>query len=255
MADRYENALITGATSGIGRGLAAWFARRGTRVYACGRREAELHSLRDEVSRAGGRLEAVVMDVSQARETIGRIQEIDRGCGGLDLVVANAGVGLETPAWKLRWDDLEKLIQVNVLGAAATLTAALPGMVERDRGHLVGISSVAAVRGMPRMAGYCGSKAFLATFLESLRVDLSRSGVRVSSIHPGYVKTEMTSRNKFKMPFLVDANEATERIAKAILREARQFVFPWQWRPFMGAMHLLPNAAWDAAAGRRRKKR
>jgi len=255
MADRYENALITGATSGIGRGLATWFARRGTCVYACGRREAELQSLRDEITRAGGRLEPVAMDVSRTRETIDRIQEIDRGCGGLDLIVANAGVGIETPGWKIRWEDVEKLIQVNVMGAAATVTAVLPQMVERNRGHLVGISSVAAVRGLPQMAGYCASKAYLATFLESLRVDLSRTGVRVSSVHPGFVRTEMTARNKHAMPFLVGAEVAAERIGRAILREARQFVFPWQWWPLMGAMRLLPNATWDAAGGRRRKKR
>src|SRR4051794_25869142 len=148
MAEKYESALITGASSGIGRGLAAWFARRGTRVYACGRREAELASLRDEVTRAGGRLEAVVMDVAKARETMEQIQQIDEACGGLDLVVANAGLGTATPAKKMQWALVEQMIGVNVTGAAATLCAALPKMVERNRGHLVGVSSIAAYRGM-----------------------------------------------------------------------------------------------------------
>lgn len=250
--DKYENALITGATSGIGRGLAAWFAKRGTRVYACGRREAELASLRDEVTQAGGRLEPVVMDVAQARETISRIQEIDKACGGLDLVVANAGVGLETYAKKINWDNIEKTIQVNVTGSAATLAGALPGMVERDRGHLVGISSIAAYRGLPRMAAYSASKAYLATFLESLRVDLARTKVRVSSIHPGYVKSEMTSKNKFKMPFLLETDVAVEETGQAILREEREYIFPWQWRPTMGLLKLMPNAAWDRASRRLR---
>src|SRR3954464_10351319 len=101
MAEKYESAPSTGASGGTARGLAAWFARRGTRVYACGRREAELGSLRDEVNRAGGRVEAVVMAVSRAKEAMDRIQEIDRSCGGLDLVIANAGVGLESSAKKI----------------------------------------------------------------------------------------------------------------------------------------------------------
>ncbi len=252
MAERYENALITGASSGIGRGLATWFARRGTRVYACGRREAELASLRDEVVRAGGRLEPVVMDVSRAQETIDRIREIDRDCGGLDLVIANAGLGLETAAKKIKWENVEKMIQVNVVGSAATITAALPGMVERDRGHLVGISSIAAYRGLPRMAGYCASKAYLAIFMESLRVDLARTRVRVSSIHPGYVKSEMTAKNKFTMPFLMETEPAVDGIGRALVREAREFIIPWQWRPAMKTLRLLPNAAWDVASRRLR---
>ena len=252
MAERYENALITGASSGIGRGLATWFARRGTRVYACGRREAELASLRDEVVRAGGRLEPVPMDVSRAQETIDRIREIDRDCGGLDLVIANAGLGLETAAKKIKWENVEKMIQVNVVGSAATITAALPGMVERDRGHLVGISSIAAYRGLPRMAGYCASKAYLAIFMESLRVDLARTRVRVSSIHPGYVKSEMTAQNKFAMPFLMETEPAVDGIGRAIVREEREFIIPWQWRPAMKTLRLLPNAAWDVASRRLR---
>jgi short-subunit dehydrogenase len=252
MAEKYENALITGATSGIGRGLAAWFARRGTRVYACGRRESELASLRDEVTQAGGRLEPVAMDVSRARETIDRIQEIDRGCGGLDLVIANAGVGTATPAKKIQWADVEQMIGVNVTGAAATLTALLPAMVERDRGHLVGISSIASYRGQSRMAGYCASKSYLATFCESLRVDLARTKVRMSCIHPGFVKSEMTAKNPFKMPFLMETDAAVEGIGRAILREESEFIIPWQWRPTMRALRMIPNAAWNVMARRLR---
>ena len=217
-------------------------------MYACGRREAELAALRDEVTRAGGRLEPVVMDVTRGQETIGRIREIDQGCGGLDLVVANAGIGLATSARKMKWENVEKMIQVNVVGSTATLAAVLPAMVERNRGHLVGISSIAAYRGLPRMAGYCASKAYLATFLESLRVDLVHTKVRVSSIHPGYVKSEMTAGNKYPMPFLMETDAAVEEIGRAIVRQVREYVIPWQWRSAMRAVRLMPNAAWDVAA-------
>jgi short-subunit dehydrogenase len=255
MPTRYENALITGASSGLGRGLALWFAARGSRVFACGRREAELRSLHEEAARAGGRVEAVALDVADTERTVARIREIDSSCGGLDLVVANAGVGLATSARKLKWENVEQTLKVNVLGAAATLCAALPGMVERDRGHLVGISSIAAYRGLPRMAAYCGSKAFLATFLESLRVDLQGTGVKVSSIHPGYVKTEMTAQNKSWMPLLMEADAAVDRMGKAILRQPGEYAFPWPMGVAFKGLRMVPNALYDVASRRRRRSR
>jgi short-subunit dehydrogenase len=143
---------------------------------------------------------------------------------------------------------VEQMIGVNVTGAAATLCAVLPKMVERNRGHLVGVSSIAAYRGMSLMAGYSASKAYLATFCESLRVDLARTNVAVSAIHPGYIKSEMTANNTFWMPFLMETDAAVEGIGRAILREAREFVIPWQWRPTMRALRMVPNAAWDGLA-------
>jgi short-subunit dehydrogenase len=242
----YRNALITGASSGIGRGLAAWFATRGTRVFAAGRRIEQLRVLHDEVQT--GIVEAVEMDVANTSQTITRIQQLDEECGGIDLVIANAGVGGVTDGTRLDWNVVEKLIAVNVTGAAATLSAVLPKMVERGRGHLVGVSSIAAFRGLPKSAAYSASKAFLATFLEGLRVDLKPTGVKVTTIFPGFVKSEMTAKNKAKMPFLLETEDAVERIGKAILRGASTFAFPWQTSMAMGSVKFLPNALYDLAA-------
>ena len=242
-----KNVLITGASSGMGRSLAGWFARRGARVYAAARRLEALEQLSEETKVAGGNIEAVRMDVNEHEETVEQIRKLDERCGGLDVVVANAGIGGETDGKKLRWEDVEKILRVNVTGSAATLCAALPRMVERRRGHLVGISSIAAWRGLAKRGAYCGSKAFLSTFLESLRADLRGTGVKVTTVHPGFVRSELTAKNTFKMPFILETEDAAERIGKAILRGARELSFPWQLSLPGRSMKLLPRALLEAA--------
>jgi len=247
----YRTALVTGASSGLGRGLALWLAQRGVRVFAAGRRANNLEALATE---SKGAVEPFVLDVARTSETLEKIRALDQRCGGLDLVIANAGVGEITNGRKLDWDRVQRTIDVNVTGAAATLSAALPMMVERGRGHLVGVSSLAAFRGFPGSAAYCASKAFLQVFLEGLRVDLKGTGVKVTSLHPGYVKSEMTAKTKGPMPFLLETEDAVERMGKAIYRGAAEFAFPWQVSGAMKAMRFLPNGLYDLALGGGRKR-
>lgn len=250
MTVSYKTALITGASSGLGRGLARWFAAQGVHVYGAARRESELASVAEECAKAGGTFEPVPLDVAQTHAAIEQIRAIDDRSGGLDLIIANAGVGLDSPAKALDWDKVERTLQVNVTGAAATLCAVLPRMVERNRGHLVGISSLASYRGLPKNAAYSASKAFVRVFLEGLRVDLQGTGVAVTSIQPGFVKTEMTAANKFPMPFLLESEDACEQMARAIVRREAEFDFPWQLSGAMKLAKVMPNAMWDLAARR-----
>ncbi len=222
----YRTALITGASSGLGRALTVWFALRGVRVYAVARRVAHLQALRGEVARWGGVVEPVPLDVSDARTTHELLQALTRDVGGLDLVIANAGFSEPTPARGMHWPSVERILHVNVLGAAATLSAVLPSMVQRNQGHLVGISSLAAFRGMPFWSAYSASKAFLTTFLQGLRTELVGTGLAVTAIHPGYVRTEMTA-NYENLPMVVDVQEACERMAHAIVRREAEFNFPF----------------------------
>jgi short-subunit dehydrogenase len=243
----YRTALVTGASSGLGRGLALWFARRGVKVYAAARRRENLEALANEALAAGAHIEPVELDVAHVDNTLASLRELDASSGGLDLVIANAGVGIETNARRLKWEQVKQTIDVNVTGAAATLCAVLPQMVERKRGHVVGVASLAAYRGLGRNAAYSASKAYLSTFMESLRVDLRGSGVNVTCIYPGFVKSEMTAQNKFTMPFLLETEEAVELMGKAILRGETQYAFPWQMARLMGLVRTLPNALFDAA--------
>ena len=245
----YRTALVTGASSGLGRGLAAWFAKRGVRVYACARRQEQLASLAAEAKAQGGVVEPVSMDVTDTAATVKTIREIDLSCGGLDLIIANAGVPMDFSRERFTFESVQRQLSVNVMGAAATLTAVLPQMLERKRGHLVGTSSIAAYRGLPRAAAYSGAKAFLATFLEGLRVEVRRKGVQVTSLHPGFVRTEMTANGKkAQMPFLMELEPAVEKMGRAIVRGAREYAFPWQMSAVIHVAKFLPNGLWDATA-------
>ncbi|EPX59701.1 3-oxoacyl-[acyl-carrier protein] reductase [Cystobacter fuscus DSM 2262] len=246
----YRTALVTGASSGLGRGLALWLGKRGVKVYAAARRLPRLETLAQEGKALGATIEPVELDVSQADATLARVRELDEACGGLDLVVANAGVGFPTNALDFPWEDAKRIIDVNVTGAAATLSAVLPRMVERDRGHLVGISSLASCRGLPQNAAYSASKAFLDTFLESLRVDLHGTRVRVTCIRPGFVKTEITAAIQHYMPFLLEADPAVEYMGQAILRGDDVYGFPWPMARAVGMARWVPNALFDAVASK-----
>ena len=249
----YRTALVTGASSGLGRGLALWFARKGVRVYAAARRSEQLEALAAEARAAGGSVEPVVLDVARADEVLRRVRALDAACGGLDLVVANAGVGEATPARGLEWEKVQRTIDVNVTGAAATLCAALPQMLERGRGHLVAVASLAGYRGLPGNAAYSASKAFLTTFTESLRVDLQGSGVRVTCLHPGFVKSEMTAKNRHPMPFLLETEAGVAHMARAIEAGRREYAFPFPMRHALRLVKVLPNGLFDAI-GRRVKR-
>jgi NADP-dependent 3-hydroxy acid dehydrogenase YdfG len=252
----FKTALVTGASGGIGRGLATWLARRGTRVFAAARRRDQLEALARQVADGigggddGGAILPVTMDVTDARAVIDAIRAIDDGCGGLDLVVANAAVSAETPGQAPRWETIDEILAVNVRGLAATLSAVADRMAARRRGQLCGLSSLSSVRGLPGYAAYSGSKAFVSTFLEGLRVDLGRHGVKVTTIEPGFVRTPGTAGYTFQMPFLVELDDAVERIGRAIVRGDAALKFPWPLALAARMMRLLPNGVWDRLARR-----
>ena len=248
----FRTALVTGASSGIGAALARRLAASGTEVALLARREDLLASLRDELSRAGGKARSYPGAAARPEAGVEAVRRADDELGGLDLVIANAGIGHSRWAGKLSWEDLAPTLSVNVAGAAATLVAVLPRMVERRRGHVVGVSSLAGYRGMPRSAAYSASKAFLSTFLESLRVDLRGTGVAVTDVRPGFVRTPMTATNRFPMPFLIDVEPAARTIVEALERRAPVVAFPRAMAAITGSARLLPNAVWDRVSSRAR---
>lgn len=247
----FRTALITGASSGLGRGLALHYAKAGTTVWAAARRTGELASLRDEAKAAGGTVIPLVLDVADADATHQTLASLDAEAK-LELVVANAGIGEPSNGKKLEWAKVQKVLQVNVLGAAATVTAVLPGMVARGHGHVVGIASLASYSGLPASGAYCGSKAFLRVFLESLRLDLQGTGVTVGCVSPGFVKSELTAKNDFKMPFLMETEVAVKKMARAIDARAPELTFPWQTSLAVKTLAALPRPLFDGVAKRLR---
>jgi short-subunit dehydrogenase len=169
--------------------------------------------------------------------------------GAPDLVIANAGVGIGTHGDDLAdMAKLQRVLEVNVTGMATTLAAFAPAMRKAGRGTLAGIASVASFRGIPGNGAYCASKAAARAWLESLRVELRGSGVSVVCVCPGYIDTPMTRVNRFRMPFLIDAEDAARRIARVIAAKRRVAVIPWQMAVVSVLLRLMPDWLYDRLA-------
>lgn len=238
-----SKALITGASRGIGAALARRFADRGDEVWLAARSAPALESEVRAIKSAGGRAHVVLLDVSRPEETEERVSALDREVGGLDLVVANAGIGGPlVPVAQQTLAQVRAVFETNLMGALATLLPVIPGMVERGRGHIVGISSLAGEVPLPTAAEYGTSKAALSFYLACAAMDLAPRGVHVTDIHPGFVRTELTAKNNFTMPFLVELDDAADLIVRAIQDHKRLLRFPLPLSTAITASRLLPTA-------------
>jgi short-subunit dehydrogenase len=161
----------------------------------------------------------------------------------VDLLIANAGVGAPTLLEPFNVPDVEKMFRVNTLGAIYAIEAVLPDMLQRRRGHLAGVSTLASYKGLPGESAYCASKAALNIFLEGLRIQLRSHGIAVTTICPGFVRTPMTSVNDFHMPWLLEPDEAARKIVAALSRRVKVFNFPWQTTLLMKLVAWLPDWA------------
>ena len=241
----YRTALVTGASSGIGRALALAMGKAGVEVAVAARRTAELELVAREIEGGGGRARVYSLDVTDPEHTREVLCQADDDLGGIDLVVANAGVFKSRWSGKLSWEDCAPTIAVNVTGVVATLTALLPRMTERRAGHLVGMSSLAQYRGLPRYAAYCGSKAFVSHFLESLRVDLRSVGIAVTDVRPGYVRTALNAGMEQNLPLLMEVDQAAELIWKGIQRRRKTVEFPWGLAAVLRSSQVAPAAVYE----------
>jgi len=220
--------IITGASSGIGAALAAHLAERGARLGLIARRREPLEQF------AGGlgpqaTVAVSPADVSDGASVRAAVADVEARLGPCDVLIANAGIHRYTPGYQFDADEAVAVLRTNLLGAVQTIGAVLPGMVERRRGHIVGVASIAAMLGLPDVAAYSASKAGLVTFLEGLRVDLHRFGVRVTTICPGFVDTPMIAdHDRSQMRHVLPPGEAARRIARAIERGRCEYWFPWQ---------------------------
>lgn len=227
--------------------MAKRLARDGVEVVLAARRKPELEAVAEEVRALGGKARVVVVDVADATATVAAIRAADEAVGGLDLVVANAGIGTAIHATKLTWERIQAATRVNFEGAIATLTAVLPAMVVRDRGHLVGISSVGALAPFPPGNIYSASKAGLSMFLESVRLDLKSTGVDVTIVHPGVVKTPMTANLKRVPPMAIESDAAADLIIGRLSAAPPTIDFPTPMVATIRALAALPRPLRDSA--------
>lgn len=239
--------VITGASSGIGEALARHYASNDSTLGLVSRRPAG--------KGLPGTIVHYPIDIREPQALERVAVDFVARFGAPDLVIANAGVGVGTHADDS--SDLEKVrlvFDVNFIGLAATLAAFAPAMREAGRGTLAGIASVAGFRGLAGNGAYCASKAAVITWMESLRTELRRSGVCVVCICPGYIDTPMTRVNRYRMPFLLPADEAARRIARAIAARRRLAVVPWQMAAVSVLLRWMPGWLYDRLASRAPRK-
>jgi short-subunit dehydrogenase len=240
----YQVALITGAGSGIGRALALELAGKGTAVAAVDIRDVGLRSLAEEFAMYRRPFAWGIADVTDAAGLKARTQELEKTLGPVDLLIANAGIGSETSALALDADEMARIIGVNLIGVSNSLAAVLPGMLERKCGHLVAISSVASLRGLPRMLGYCASKSGVNAIMEGMRVEVQEHGLFTTTICPAWIRTPMTAQVDMPMENLLEVDEAARIILRAIERRLPFYAFPRKivWR--LRLLRWLP-ASWQ----------
>lgn len=249
--------FITGASSGIGQALAARFHEAGYRLALVARRTAEIETWANARNLDPASYQIYSADVAQTDSILAAGAACIERQGLPDVVIANAGisVGIDTTE-REDIDVMARTFATNNVGLMATFHPFVAAMRQRGSGRLVGIASVAAIRGLPGHGAYCASKAGVVAYCESLRGELHNSGVKVVTLCPGYIDTPLTQGNRYGMPFLMKAEDFAGQALRAIEAGASYRVIPWQMGVVAKLMRMLPNALLDRAVqGRARKKR
>jgi NAD(P)-dependent dehydrogenase (short-subunit alcohol dehydrogenase family) len=233
--------LITGASSGIGAGLALEFARRGYGLAIAARRADRLEALAPQLGAAGASQVVIVpLDVADTAAIEPAVQRAAAELGRLDVIVANAGIGPLTPTGRGKLPLMRETLNVNLVGAIATIEAALPIFRAQGFGHVVGVTSVAGSKGLPGFSAYSASKAGLHRYLQSLRAEQGESGVVVTELAPGFIDTDI-NRDKGARPFLIDVDKGSAIMARMIERQVgKRWVPVLPWTIIAQLLKILP---------------
>jgi len=233
-------AWVVGGSSGIGAAVARELQSRGALVAISARRQDQL----DEVS--DGTMLAVAADVTDAQSLKAAASRIREELGPIDLAVLSAGYWKQMTGNDWDSESFDRHVQVNLIGMSNSIAAVLPDMLARHSGVIAGISSVAGYRGLTGSAAYGATKAGQINLLESLRIQVARAGVRVITVCPGFVRTDLTAVNDFPMPFIIEADQAGRAICDGLERERTEIVFPVRMALLMKAARLVPVSLWSA---------
>ena len=225
--------------------MAVELARRGAAVGLLARRADTLQEVVAAIKAGGGRAVALPADVTDANAVRKAADNLTTELGPIDVLFANAGVGGTVHAAQLEAEEFAGVIDVNVKGVVNSVAAVVGDMVKRGQGQLVVISSLAAYRGLPKSAAYCSSKAAVSAFFESLRLDLHGSGVDVTIIHPGFIKTPLTAGRQARLPWLMELDYAVDKILKATEARKKSYAFPWQLATIVRAGMIMPIFMYD----------
>jgi short-subunit dehydrogenase len=231
---------LTGASTGIGRAVALELAACGAVCGLTARSKQTLQTLGKEIESLGGRAIVLPGDVTDANRMKAIVAELEAQLGGVDILIANAGTHVFTQPERFDAREYLALMDLNYGGMLRCIEAVLPAMLKRGSGRIVGVSSLAGFRGVPRAAAYGASKAAMINFLESIRFHLALSNVQVTIVNPGFVRTPLTDKNDFRMPFLIDADRAARIICSGIARGRDEIAFPIPFSWMIKALRILP---------------
>ena len=247
-----ERVFITGASSGIGAALALVYAQRGAQLGLVGRRAEALQALAAGLPGDGHSI--YVLDVRDRVALHAAAADFLQG-GDVDVVIASAGISVGTVTEALEdFEVFRAIYETNVLATVATFEPFIAAMKARGQGRLVGIASVAGVRGLPGAGAYSSSKAAVRSYCESLRVELHGSGVKVVTVSPGFIRTPMTARNPYRMPFLMPVERFAQQAQRHIDKGRASVVIPWQMGAVAKLLRAVPAAIYDRLAARRKRK-
>ncbi len=226
MKEKNLNVIITGASRGIGKALAIEYARKRAAILLLARNKGKLNEILKLVIEAGGSGYVMKCDVTKPEDMQRATDFIVWEMGSIDVAVLNAGIGGSGFIDGIKLEDFKKIYETNLFGVIHGLAAIVPVMKKQGYGTIAGISSLAEARGLPGNAAYNSSKAAVSHLLESARLELKRYGIKIITVKPGFISTDMTVRHKFHMPFLMDADNAAKIIIRGIEKGKRIIAFP-----------------------------
>ncbi len=236
---------LTGASSGIGEALAYELARRGARVAVTARRKELLDEIVAKIKLSGGEAYSFPGDVLNLDEMKSLVDSIEKTIAPIELAIPNAGTHLFTKPEQFDSAEYLSIMQLNFGGVLHCLEAIIPRMLQRGGGHLAPVASLAGYRGLPRAAAYGASKSALIHFLESIRFHLKPKGITITIVNPGFVKTPLTDKNDFYMPFLISSEKAAKIICNGIERGKRTVAFPVPFSWLVGLGKFLPAPVYE----------
>jgi len=244
--------IITGASSGIGRALAIEYDKHGATLGLISRSKANLIKTQKQLK---GVSEFFAINITDRQSCFAMAKQYLKKFGPPDIIIANAGISHGTLSEEVQdFEAFKSIIDTNLLGVLNTFQPFIASMKKNGAGCLVGISSVAGIRGLPGASAYSASKSALTNYLEGLRVELSSYNLDVITIAPGYIVTPMTDVNPYPMPFIIEAESAAKKIIAAIRQKKTYTIIPWQMAIIARIMHLLPNWIWDFLAKKSPRK-
>ena len=248
----FKNKIIflTGASSGIGEALAIALAKRGAIIGLLARREGMLQELAARCEESGGVARIFPADVVDSEAVHSAADRLRDEFGHIDILIANAGIGgNDEPTRNYEPTAVKQILDVNLLGAVNAIHSVVGPMLERGSGQLVGISSLAGFRGLPKSAAYSASKAGMTAFFESVRLDVQDRGIDVTIIQPGFIKTPLTAGRHNRMPFIMELDDAIPHFVGAIEKRKKFAAFPWQLATIVRLGKFMPAALYDRIAG------